>query len=158
MNTLIRFVGRILLLLLLAALLAWGGMIVFNLFSKAPDGLGVREGRLAACPASPNCVSSQADPADGKHYVEPFPVPEDVSDPIGKLAAIVEDRAGARIVTRDAHYLHAEFTTPLMRFVDDVELYAPPGEAIVHVRSASRIGYSDLGANRKRIEDLRAEF
>ncbi|MDX1569286.1 MAG: DUF1499 domain-containing protein [Xanthomonadales bacterium] len=144
-------------MLLILAGIAWGGMVVFNLFSKPPSGLGVNEGRLAACPASPNCVSSQADPGDS-HHIEPFQLAPGSGSPIDRIAEVIEAQPRARIVSRDEDYLHAEFTSAVMRFVDDVEFYAPPGESILHVRSASRIGYSDLGANRKRVELLRKQY
>ena len=62
------------------------------------------------------------------------------------------------IVEERADYLYAEFASRLLGFVDDVEFYFPPNERIIHVRSASRLGHSDFGVNRKRIEDIRAKL
>src|SRR2546423_8235281 len=115
---------------------------------KRPDNLGVKNGRLAPCKRTPNCVSSQADPSDREHYIAPL------SGPFKKLRQIVESMRGATIIRSEANYLYAEFRTPLMRFVDDVELFFDG--AVIHVRSASRLGRRDFGVNRKRVEELRA--
>jgi uncharacterized protein (DUF1499 family) len=115
---------------------------------KRPDNLGVKNGRLAPCKRTPNCVSSQADPSDGEHYIAPL------SGRFKKLRQIVESMRGATIIRSEANYLYAEFRTPLMRFVDDVELFFDG--AVIHVRSASRLGRRDFGVNRKRVEELRA--
>ncbi len=116
-------------------------------FSSRPNDLDVRDGRLAPCKPTPNCVSSQADPADATHYIEPLR--GTIDDARRVLAALPR----VRIVREEANYLHAEFRTRLLRFVDDVELYFD-GE-VLHVRSCSRIGYHDLGTNRRRVESLR---
>ena len=114
---------------------------------KRPEYLGVKDGRLARCKRTPNCVSSQADPADGEHYIAP-------------LAGTMEDvRRAVRALPRttilrdDGNYLYAEFRSKLLGFVDDVEFYFD-GSAI-QVRSASRLGRRDFGVNRKRVEELR---
>ena len=71
---------------------------------------------------------------------------------------MVQAQPRASVVTKDGQYLHAEFSTPLMGFVDDVEFLLAPEQRLIHVRSAARLGYSDLGVNRKRAESLRAQF
>lgn len=109
---------------------------------------GVVDGRLAPCPQSPNCVSSfsTAEP----HVIAPLQATLDqVKTVLAKLPRVC-------IVREDENYLHAAFTSPIMRFVDDVEFLYQPDLGLVQVRSASRVGYSDLGANRKRIEQIRA--
>ena len=128
-----------------------------NLFAgRAPDTLGARGGRLGACPDRPNCVSSQV--SDEGHAVKAFEFAGDPKAAILRLAALIETQEGARIVTRRADYLHAEYQSKLMGFVDDLELLADPAARVIHVRSASRLGYSDLGVNRARVEALRAAF
>jgi uncharacterized protein (DUF1499 family) len=115
---------------------------------KRPDNLGVRDGRLAACKRSPNCVSSQANPADREHYIAPIH---------GNLAAVrkaVESLGRTTIVREDANYLYAEFRSKLLGYVDDVEFFFD-GQ-VIHVRSCSRLGRRDFGVNRKRVEELRA--
>jgi uncharacterized protein (DUF1499 family) len=114
---------------------------------KRPDNLGVREGRLAPCKRSPNCVSSQADPADREHYIAPLH---------GTMAAVrqaLKAMPRASIVSEKENYLYAEFRTKLMRYVDDVEFFFDG--AAIQVRSCSRLGRRDFGVNRKRVETLR---
>ena len=75
---------------------------------------------------------------------------------LAKIRAVVEAMAGAKVVKSDAGYLYAQYTTPLMRFVDDVEFWYDPAAQVIQVRSASRVGKGDMGVNRKRIEAVRA--
>lgn len=121
-----------------------------------PTDLGVRDGRLAPCPETPNCVSSQA--ADDGHRIAPIAFRGSASDAIAKLAGVVAAQDGATIVKRSGTYLYATFATPIMGFVDDVEFVVDPARGAIDVRSASRLGHSDLGVNRKRVEGLRAAF
>jgi uncharacterized protein (DUF1499 family) len=121
-----------------------------------PVGPGARDGRLLPCPSSPNCVSSQA-PDEG-HRIEPLPFTGPAPDAIGRLKAIVQAMPRTAIVTVTDTYLHAEFTSALFRFVDDVEFLADDTAKVIHVRSASRLGTSDLGVNRKRIEEIRRRW
>ena len=124
--------------------------------SQPTDDADLERGRLAACPKSPNCVSSQADPGDKVHYTEPLSASSDPKAAISALREIIEGLERTKIVTSRDDYLHAEYTTRIFRWVDDVELLADPGAGVVHVRSASRVGYGDLGANRSRVEELRS--
>lgn len=127
-------------------------------FSKKPSGLGVTDGRLAPCPRSPNCVSSQADPADRVHFVEPFRFAGDAAAAWERLVSMVSSQPRTNVTVRTDQYLHAEFTTPLLRFVDDIEFLLDAAAGVIRVRSASRIGRSDLGTNRRRVERLRRAF
>ncbi|NQD95249.1 DUF1499 domain-containing protein [Pseudomonas sp. CrR25] len=146
-NALIRATRRTykptLLLSLFALLSACSG--------SPPDNLGVREGRLAPCPESPNCVSSQA--SDDEHRVEPLPLAGSPSQTQARLTTLLNREPRVRLVEQDKRYLRAEFSSRVMRFVDDVEFLI--GEQAVEVRSASRLGYADFGVNRQRIEELR---
>ena len=121
-----------------------------------PAALGVRDGRLSPCPASPNCVSSQA--ADVEHRVAPLAYKGTASEALARLARTIAAQPGATIVAQHDGYLYATFQTPLMGFVDDVEFFVDPARSVIEVRSASRLGYRDFGVNRKRIESLRAAF
>lgn len=136
---------------------AYGALVIFNLFTKPAAELGINNGRLAACPDSPNCVSSQAEPKDDVHYVEPLPVSPDSDLPVKevteKLKDIVDGMPRTKLIEQKDNYLRFEFTTTILRFVDDVEFFVTDDK--IHVRSASRIGRSDLGANRKRVESIR---
>lgn len=114
-------------------------------------------GHFAACPDTPNCVSSQAAPSDKIHYIEPFEI--NVSPPIAwrALEETVAGYPGSEIVKAGGNYLYAEFTSKIMRYIDDVEFYLD-GSKTIHVRSASRLGYGDMGVNRDRIETIRAKL
>lgn len=129
----------------------------------APQDLGVNGGRLKPPSVTPNSVSSQAGlyaghPRQIEARIEPLRYQGDGAAAMARLAALVEATDGARIVKREADYLYATYTTPLMRYVDDVEFWRAPTGGLIEVRSASRIGESDLGANRARIEALRVRF
>jgi uncharacterized protein (DUF1499 family) len=128
-----------------------------GLFSgKRPADLGVRDGRLKPPPATPNCVSSQV--TEGYAAIAPLTYRSSREAALMAIAEIVRATPRTRIVTQTNDYLYAEYTSPLMGYVDDVEFYFPSDQKIVHVRSASRLGYSDLGVNRKRVEDIRARL
>jgi uncharacterized protein (DUF1499 family) len=120
---------------------------------KRPADLGVREGRLAPPKRTPNSVSSQADPSDAEHYIAPISFRGDAGSAMRKAVASLD---GSTIIREEPGYLYAEFRTPLMRFVDDVELYYDAKAGLIHVRSASRLGRRDFGVNRKRVEALRS--
>jgi len=112
--------------------------------------------RLAPCPGKPNCVSSRA--TDAGHHIEPLKLTGSQDSAMGRLESILRGLPRVKIVTVDGGYLRAEFKSALFGFVDDVEFMADPAARVIHVRSASRVGYSDLGANRKRVENIRALF
>ena len=119
---------------------------------RRPTNLGVKEGRLAPCKRSPNCVSSQAEPADREHYIAPIAFRGSMAD----LRKAVESMARSTVITAERNYLYAEYRTALLRYVDDLELFYDEAAGLVHVRSASRLGRRDFGVNRKRVEALRS--
>lgn len=128
--------------------------LILSCAGKRPADLGVREGRLRPCPSTPNCVSSDA-PKDERAHVAPLALalPADEAWP-----AVREEAAalsGARVAREATGYLHLECESRLFGFVDDLELHLRPEPGVVAVRSASRLGHSDLGVNRKRVETLR---
>jgi uncharacterized protein (DUF1499 family) len=123
---------------------------------RVPDNLGVRAGALSPCPASPNCVSTQS--TDQEHAIEPLVYTVPRKQAFEKLKSIILHMKRAKITAESDQYLHAEFTSALFRFVDDVEFYFDENKKIIQVRSASRIGRSDLGVNRKRIETIRSSW
>jgi uncharacterized protein (DUF1499 family) len=117
---------------------------------------GVVGGKLKACPSKPNCVCSED--SDPGHAIEPLAFEGDAGRAFRALLALVSsDPLGEVRETTDT-YAHAVYRTPVLRFKDDVEFRLDSGAKRIHVRSASRIGYSDLGANRRRIESLRARW
>jgi len=129
--------------------------------SSPPTDLGVVDGKLKPPSATDNSVSSQAAlfPGNPQHQaaqIAPLALRGDGPMTIAKIKAVVEAMAGAKVVKSDADYLYAQYTTPLMKFVDDTEFWFDPAAQVIQVRSASRIGESDMGVNRKRIEAVRA--
>ena len=125
---------------------------------KRPDNLGVKDGRLAPPKRTPNCVSSQADPADTEHYIAPIPYKGGAPQAMAAVRKAVEGMTDATIIRQEGGYLYAEYRTKLMRFVDDVELLYDPKSGVIHVRSASRLGRRDFGVNRARVEALRSRI
>jgi uncharacterized protein (DUF1499 family) len=117
---------------------------------KRPTNLGVKDGRLARCKRSPNCVSSQADPIDKEHYIAPIAF----TGTMEALRQAISELSLATIVEAKGDYLYAEFRTPFFGFIDDVE-FLKVGNTL-QVRSASRLGRRDFKANRRRVEQLRA--
>jgi uncharacterized protein (DUF1499 family) len=117
---------------------------------------GLVEGRLAPCPGSPNCVSSDA--TDSGHAVDALAVEGAFEEAWKGLRALLEETPRVRVARAEPDYLHAVFTTRIMRYRDDVEFHARPESREIAVRSASRVGYSDMGANRNRVEWIRAEL
>lgn len=127
---------------------------VGNLAGKRPTTLGVKDGKLSPCPDSPNCVISQGE-ADAEHAIAPLAYSGDPAQAMALLEAVVNAMPRTEIIEKTDRYLYAEFTSKLMGFVDDVEFYLDPAAPEIQVRSASRLGKSDLGANRQRIEAIR---
>lgn len=121
-----------------------------------PDNLGVKDGKLASCPASPNCVVSQG--ADADHAVEPIAYTTDRETALKNLVDIVGVVPRTEIVEQRDDYILARSESRLMGFVDDTEFYLPKGEKVIHARAAARLGESDLGVNRRRIEQVRLAF
>lgn len=129
---------------------------LFSFSGNRPDNLGVEDGHLHPCPESPNCVSSES--LDTEHQIDPLhyqTTPEEIFD---RLKMVIETMDNAKIITENNPYLYSEFTTPILGFVDDVEFYLDSENNSIQVRSASRLGESDLGVNRRRIETIRAMF
>jgi uncharacterized protein (DUF1499 family) len=124
--------------------------------AKRPRTLGVMDGRLAPCPHTPNCVSTQA--TDDQHRIEPIAFDGDGDGALKRLKAALGTIPRMQIITETDDYIHAEATTLLFRFVDDVEFFVDRNAKLIHFRSASRVGRSDFGVNRARMEQIRAAF
>lgn len=125
---------------------------------KRPTNLGVKDGKLAPCPNSPNCVCSQSPETDSQHYIQPLHYNWTTVEALANLKHVIQGMSRAKIISENSNYLYAEFTSQLMGYVDDVEFLVDENAQIIHVRSASRLGQSDLGVNRKRIEEIRRRF
>jgi len=130
--------------------------VVFGCSASRPAHLGMTDGKFQPCPDSPNCVSSQS--PDKKHFIEPIHYEGMQQQAKERLIDVIQGMKRSKIVTDLDHYIHAEFTSAFFRFVDDVEFYFDDRAKTLHVRSASRIGHSDFGVNRKRIEEIRSVF
>lgn len=110
--------------------------------------------QLAPCPSSPNCVSTQAQ--DEGHAIAPLRYRKSRAEAKEALKEVVRTMPRTKLVEEDESYLHYEFTSLLLRFVDDVEFLFDDETKTIHFRSASRTGYGDLGVNRKRMEEIRS--
>ncbi|PSB34735.1 DUF1499 domain-containing protein [Chlorogloea sp. CCALA 695] len=146
-----------------------GGTILFSgqtklLAGTKPNNLGMATGQLLACPATPNCVNSQS--LDAEHKITPLTYTSSAEDAFNTLKTVVQSFKQSAIAParsqsfaqETGNYIYAEFTIPVVGFVDDVEFLLDKDAQVIHVRSASRLGESDLGVNRKRIETIRAKF
>jgi uncharacterized protein (DUF1499 family) len=143
------------LLLLLLPLGYVALLVLIRVASPAPQ-LGAQDGQLRPCPDKPNCVCSQA--ADAAHRVESIPFTGPPEQAWRRLRAVLERQPRVHVVEATDTYLRAEATTLLCRFIDDVEFVLDAAAQVIHCRSASRLGHSDLGVNRARVEALRAAF
>ena len=132
-------------------------LALMSLFERRPQLLGRTEFELAAaCPATPNCVCSHE--TDSVHRIEPLRITGSTAEAKQQLETIIATIPRAKVIDEMDDYLHAEFTSAFFRFTDDVEFLIDESAGIIHVRSASRTGYSDLGANRERVEAIRAKL
>lgn len=128
-------------------------MPILSCAGRRPSNLGVSEAGLAPCPSSPNCVSSDA--TDAAHRVTPLRLAAPPAEAFRTVRELVSRQPRTRIVEERSDYLHAECRSALFGFVDDLELHLRSDDGVIAVRSASRLGYSDLGVNRRRVERLR---
>jgi len=131
-----------------------------GLFSGTrPDNLGVHDARLAPPKRTPNNVNSQVDKnTDAEHYIEPLRYTGDARQAWAALKQVIDGMQRVKVVKLEPNYLYAEFSTKLMGYVDDTEFYLDEKAGVIHVRSASRLGRSDFGVNRGRVESIRAKL
>ncbi len=129
-------------------------MSLLSCSGQRPTNLGITDSKLSACPSSPNCVSSDA--SDEAHKVLPFHFKAPAADTWKAVKQVILDLPRSQIITETSDYLHAECSSAVFGFVDDLELQLRPSDGIIAVRSASRLGHSDFGVNRSRVESLRS--
>ncbi len=141
--------------LLFLPLLVLAALALLSWHSRSGPPPGLAAGHLAPCPDRPNCVGSER--TDRAHEVEPLGLEGDPEQAWQRLRETIV-RMGGHIERDTGSYLHAVFRTPLLRFRDDLECRLDSAQGVIHLRSASRVGYSDLGANRRRVEALRRQF
>ena len=129
---------------------------MLKLTGKRPRDLGVQGGQFTAARTwKPNWVCTEVATSDA-HYIAPLKFSRDAKAAMQRLAKVVQSQPRAKIVEQKDNYLYAEFSTPLMGYVDDVEFHCDG--KLIHARSSSRLGVRDFDVNRKRIEALRAAF
>ncbi|HKK14306.1 MAG TPA: DUF1499 domain-containing protein [Gammaproteobacteria bacterium] len=129
-------------------------LVVLSLLSRRPPALGLTDGRLTPCPGTPNCVTSEAGAIDAVGPLD-FQGPADAAWDRARAAITA---LGGRIVADQGDYLRAVFTSPVLRFADDLELRLDRQGRVIHVRSAARVGHWDLGVNRRRVRALKSRF
>jgi uncharacterized protein (DUF1499 family) len=154
-------IGAIALLALAVLLVVVGRAGLFA--GRAPKDLGVHDGRLKAPSSAPNSVSSQVDLWPGLVHrdltrIAPLPLTADGPGTMGQIRRIVVTLPGAEVVTERPDYLYVRFRTRWLGFVDDAEFWFDPSTQVIQVRSASRVGRSDFGVNRGRIEEIRRQL
>ena len=134
-------------------------LLIFTGCTGTMPKLGIENGQLQQCPETPNCVNSQT--KDEKHFIEPILITAAPLEAKSYILKILNEFNQSKIIVVVDNYVRAEFVSKIFRFVDDVEFYFPETksrELVIHVRSASRVGYSDFGVNRKRIEQIRSKL
>lgn len=129
---------------------------IFMKNNITPSNLGVVDGRLSAMPNSPNAVSSQTDVEDKK--VEPLEFEGNLNESNTKIINIINSYANSKIITQSDNYIHIVFQTSSMHFKDDVEFYFDTKNKLIHFRSASRLGYSDMGVNKERYNEIKLKY
>jgi len=137
--------------------LALIALFVMSMVSKSGQAAGILDGRLTPCLDKPNCVCSEYR-EDVEHFIEPL---EFSGQAVDKISAVIRDvirEMGGEIATERADYIAATFHSSLFGFVDDLEIRIDPGKSLIQLRSASRVGYGDFGANQKRVEQFRRLF
>lgn len=140
---------------IMVLLSAVGAIVLNGCSGSPPTDLAVKDGKLKPCPSSPNCVSSFE--SDAEHGIQPIKYTTNKVEAYLKLLQILKSEERVSVVTKSEDYIRVEFKTFLMRYVDDVEFLFDKNQTI-HFRSASRLGHSDLGLNRKRMERIKKRF
>jgi uncharacterized protein (DUF1499 family) len=136
--------------------LAFSACVVSACHGTRPAALGITAGVLRPCTRVTNCVNSEAGTAEAAR-ISSFPAPDGVAS-LTRLRAVLDSMPRTSIISGTDSYVHAECTSKVMRFVDDVELRYDSTTRVIHVRSASRLGRKDFGVNRERVEALRMRY
>jgi uncharacterized protein (DUF1499 family) len=142
--------------LFFAAIVMIAILISMSVMSKNWNAPGLIDKKLTRCPDKPNCVCSEYKD-DVKHYVEPIFIPDNMSNAEEILKIIITDMGG-KIVSEKDKYIAVVFTSSIFKFADDLELRFDTDNGVIHIRSAARVGYSDMGVNKKRVETLKKLF
>jgi len=145
--------------LILVVLVLLAVIIVFFFLGQASQSgkaAGVVNGRLTKCPSKPNCVSSEYGD-DVEHYIEPITLNKMNADNLSVLKSVIQSMGG-KLEHETASYIAATFTSGFFKFVDDLEIRIDPDNKLIHIRSSSRVGYSDAGVNEKRVQLLKEHY
>ncbi len=155
MSSLLRtFARRLLVSITLAIFLTLTSSFIIPTATWAfASAMGIDRGHLSSCPTSDNCVVSQD--ADSKHAIDPIPYHVDRDKARETLLKVLTVVPRTQVIEQTDNYIHALSKSRIFKFIDDVEFYFPPNESVIHLRSASRVGESDLGVNRRRLEQIR---
>lgn len=156
MNKSLTLPRLVVLVLVAGLLLTWLVIRLGNERSTPTSLCGPLQKELSDCPNSPNCVSTSA--SRTANNVNPIVLRTVSSGARAQLEDIIEELPGSKIVLSNDRYFHVEFRSRLFGFVDDLELLIDEDQKLIFVRSASRVGYSDLGANRKRVQEIRRRY
>ncbi|MDE1464649.1 DUF1499 domain-containing protein [Spartinivicinus poritis] len=148
----ILLVGFLLLIILTGIVLFYFAYLGYQSKSGQPSGLV--NAMLAKCPAKPNCVNSEFK-EDTTHFIEPLTLSTLPSKDIVAVIISVIEKSGGTVVSQQEHYVAATFTSNIFGFVDDLEVRLDETNKLIHIRSASRVGYSDLDQNRKRVSGIK---
>lgn len=131
-------------------------LMLSNCAANRPTDADGRTDELATCPDRPNCVSSLS--GDKEHFIAPLTYEGSLAEAAARLVSVLKQMKGAKIVSRTDTAIHAEFTSTVFGFVDDVDFRFDAASRRVDLRSAARVGYTDFGVNRRRIEEIRKRF
>lgn len=142
---------RMIFKLILVALAVMAAMM-FIKNQQVPKNLGVKDGKLFEVPDTPNGVSTQTTVIEKQ--VSPLAYKESLEASKEKIKKAIDDYGGGEIIKEEANYLYVVFTTGTMQYKDDAEFYFDDASQLIHFRSASRVGKSDMGLNKKRYETL----
>ena len=132
---------------------------LLNVQKNSRDGKasGLVEGSLSKCSSKPNCVCSEHKD-DSSHYIDPIIIPENTTVNHFTLLKNIINEMGGNIQVESSDYLAATFTSAMFKFVDDLEVRIDATQKVIHIRSASRVGYGDMGVNKKRTDLLKKLF
>lgn len=134
----------------------WALVAGYNVTTGPHTDLGIVDGELTPVPESPNAVSTFA--TGDEHSISPLKFDGTAEQAMSQVSEVVEAMPRSKIVEQTANYIRAEYQSKIFRFVDDVEFLIQEDSNTIHFRSASRLGHSDLGANRARMEEFKQKF
>ena len=147
----------VLLILIILLTLFFASFIILGFISRSGKPVGLIQGKLSKCPDKPNCFCSEYKNSKS-HYIDPVSVPEGITSETISIIKSALTESGGTIVTENSDYIAAVFSSKLFGFIDDLEIRFDYGKNIIHMRSASRVGYGDMGINRKRIDLIKNLF